>query len=86
MSATPQLPSLVGVNGVEPVNLLLKAVRRDLGFIRGVARFPTLLWIDELLWHRESDFTLWMTGAIGCIASVLLIFGPAVLVCVQTSR
>ena len=68
-SVIPQLRNLVGRNGIEPVCLLLRAVRRDLGVLRGITRYPTLLWLSD------SDAMLLALGWTGLLASIGIVAG-----------
>jgi hypothetical protein len=68
-SLLPQVTKLVGARGIEPVGLLLRAVRRDLGLLRGVLRFPTLFW------GGSSDEFLVFVGAVGLTGSLGIVTG-----------
>lgn len=68
-SSALQLRALVGRDGLEPVHLLLRAVRRDLGVLRGLLRFPTLFWVAD----GDGAVTLVPLLGLGCSAG--LVFG-----------
>ncbi|MEE2751834.1 MAG: lipase maturation factor family protein [Myxococcota bacterium] len=70
-SVTSQIRGLIGRRGIEPVFLLLQAVRRDLGVVRGAFRFPTLMWLSS------SDAMLLGLAVAGMFASVGIICGLA---------
>ena len=69
LSALPQMRSLIGQKGIEPVADLFNAVRRDLGSLRGFLKFPSLLWMST------SDAALVSVPVIGALGSLAIISG-----------
>jgi hypothetical protein len=68
-SLLPQVTKLIGDRGIEPVGILLRAVRRDLGVVRGALRYPTLFWASS------SDAALVVVCGLGIAASLGIVTG-----------
>jgi hypothetical protein len=64
-----QVVPLAGSRGIAPVGLMLAQMRRDLPLHRRLLHFPSLLWLSA------TDRALRGLVVLGCVGSVLAIFG-----------
>jgi hypothetical protein len=71
LSIRAEIVEWAGARGLNPVREKLARFREDLGRWRAVARYPTLLWIDD------SDRALRWLPVIGTIAAVFAVCGVA---------
>jgi hypothetical protein len=71
LSIRAEIVEWAGARGLNPVREKLARFREDLGWWRAVARYPTLLWVDD------SDRALRWLPVIGTIAALFAVCGVA---------
>ena len=64
-----QLLPLIGRNGVEPIEYLISAFRRDHGVLRGFLKLPSLFWLST------SDTMIRAMSVLGTLTGLGLFFG-----------
>ena len=69
MSALPQMRALIGKRGIEPVATLFDSIRRDLGVLRGILKFPSLLWLST------SDIMVVGIPVLGGLSALCIVTG-----------
>ncbi|MEC9464713.1 MAG: lipase maturation factor family protein [Myxococcota bacterium] len=69
VSVLPQMRPLLGQRGIEPIDALFRAIRRDLGGAHGFFKYPSLFWLST------SDWMLLAVPTLGSIAALSIISG-----------
>jgi lipase maturation factor 1 len=67
-SLWPQIPGLLGSNGIAPVTQMLTSMHAALGA-------KAYFYVPSLFWWNSADSTLTFCCALGCLASFLLLAG-----------